>query len=237
MPTIQAFELGLSITRPLQIQELPNEGLHYGEKVSETLLSDLLEHGPARGSVRFHPEGPADLDIEVVPATQLRPGTTTQRPTIRIHGHVELTLNSCCVRCLCDVRPRIHAPVEITLHPDKDPLEGIGTASKPSDLENPQLESWDEETFPQPEALDEDSYQGTDVFLLDIVREAIQLALPSSPTCKDTDACDLRTQQLIREANAEIEASNAEGDPRWAALRALKREIDETNHGGGTGNH
>ena len=226
-----ANALGYDLRRPLTVQELPEEGIRYQEVLDDAFVTQLLGEAGSRGEVRFNPssEKVSSVDIEV------RPLTTEDPPAIRISGHIRTSLHTICVRCLEPVSPQIDAPVEATLYPKHDPLEGIGTGQTSTHPDDHRLEAWDD-SFPEPADLAEDAYDGHSIPLISVLEQALLLELPSDPACVDKQACDARTQKLLDAANADSKASDAEGDPRWAALKALRNQLEPSDDSN-SGNH
>lgn len=224
--TINAFERGLSLTHSIKVIDLPSEGLQYQGPLSEALVTELLGTATHKGSVRFQPRSPGSINIEVHPIeAKSGPG---EAPKVRVSGHLKLALTTTCVRCLTAVHPDLEPSIDVLLHPESDPHAGVGVAAqRGANLEDQGLEAW-EESFPHPSELGEDAYDGKVIPLFALLQESVLIELPSDPACEDTIACDVRTQALIDEANTEAAASDAKGDPRWEALRALKSQLDPT---------
>lgn len=241
MEPADAAARGLALSKPLEVRDLPPEGLCYAEEVGAAELDRLLGEA-TRGPVRFAATGSGRARVDVHPLSEEEP------PAVRVRGQLEAELDTSCVRCLEAVRLHLRAPVEATLYPGRDapspspsplgearrrgrargavkapPERAMGRsppAAIPVEGGEP-LEPW-AETFPDPDELDEGVYDGLRIPLPDLIRQALLIELPSDPACMDESACDLRTAALIEAANAEARASSPDGDPRWAALRALR---------------
>ena len=123
-------------------------------------------------------------------------GDVARRPPIRIRGHVFAPLITDCVRCLETVPVDMKVDVDVTLFSaDEAGEEADGV------------------------------YEGDDVPLPNVAREAVALELPMNPVCEDEDACDARTAQLIENANAPARAAVSDApqvDPRLAVLEQFK---------------
>lgn len=222
MALVNAAERGLSLAQPLDVKDLPADGLRFEESLSAETIGELLGDATRKGPVRFKVTGAGPATVTVHPLTASEP------PAVRARGKVGAELESTCVRCLETVALSLEAEIDATLFPNHDPLAGEGKeapkAKKSKSVPVPDgedLEVWDEE-MAAPEQLGEDAYDGLKIPLPSILSEALLVELPSDPNCADEAACDARTGELIDAANAAARASDAEGDPRWAALKALK---------------
>lgn len=221
-----AADRGLSLLEPLEIRDLPDTGLRFDEALPGDALARLLGPAMSKGAVRFSAVEPGRGAIEVQPLSPEEP------PPVRVHGEVTAVLESTCVRCLEAVRVELRAPVETSLFPDaataavEPPHRGKGKAVPVEGGEA--LEPWGE-SFVDPERLDDGVYDGARIPLVEILSQALLLELPADPACAEVEACDARTAALIEKANADVEAASEAGDPRWAALRALR---DAAAHGG-----
>ncbi|MEO1233027.1 MAG: YceD family protein [Myxococcota bacterium] len=204
------------------MKDLPETGARFDESLPSEFVDVLLGEAAARGAVRFSARGPGHA---VLSAQPLGPEDI---PPVRFCGKVKAELSTTCVRCLEAVLLSVEAPIEATLFPETDPLAGVGQSGKRGPgkpikvVGGDPLEPW-AETFPDPDRLAEDAYDGIRLPLPQILQQALLIELPADPACADTVACDARTAELIASANADARASDAAGDPRWAALRALRQ--------------
>lgn len=216
-----ALERGFSLTRPLDVNDLPETGLKFEEGLDAAFVETLLGDATRRGAVRFEVLAGARATLTALPLSPEEP------PPVRLNGELVAELRTTCVRCLEVVELRVTAPIEVTVFPDGDPLAGVGqaketAAGKKRKVEDgAPLEPW-AEIFPEPEKLAEEAYDGRVLPLPQVLQQALLIELPADPACVDTVACDARTKALIHSANAASVASDAEGDPRWAALKALR---------------
>lgn len=219
---------GRTLTEALAIRDLPESGLAFDEALSAEVLARWLGAAVTRGPIRFTPAGAGRARLVV------RPLSPEEPPPVRVEGRAQIALDTACVRCLEEVRVEVDAPVEASLFPDAPPPAPAPTRGPGKAIEvegGEPLEPWGE-SFPDPDRLDEGSYDGLEVPLPELVTQALLIEVPTDPVCTDEPGCDVRTARLIHEANAEARARDAEGDPRWAALRAL-RAAASTDRGDG----
>lgn len=211
---------GLNLTKPLDVRDLPSEGLRYDHELPAEFVLQLLGSAATRGPVRFDVEGAGRATVDVLPLSP------EDGPPVRIRGTLSAHLLTSCVRCLEPVRLELTVPVDATLFANLDPLEGVGQAgpAAPNPKED-QLDPWSEQ-FPEPDRLAEDAYDGQMVPLPHVLQQALLIEVPTDPVCLEEGPCSERTEALITQANAASEAADAEGDPRWAALRALRAAQD-----------
>lgn len=216
-----------TLSRPLDVRDLPADGLQLAEDLSEETLLAWVGDALARGPVPVKLLAGGHAKVEIRPIDEGTP------PTVRLRGRIAAELDTQCVRCLEPVRCALDAELDATLVPaapaEPPPVEPTRGRAKGKAIpvkDGEPLEPWDE-SFPAPEALGEDAYDGRTLPLPNILGEALLIEVPSDPACENEDACDERTQALIASANAEARASEEEGDPRWAALRALRGEAED----------
>lgn len=216
----------LSLKAPLDVRDIPAEGLRFDEALTPDLLGAWVGDAPSRGPVAFTLGATGRAVVDVRPVDESEP------PTLRIRGRLEAPMSTACVRCLETVEVALEADLEATLVPHRDPLAEVGRGAanargRARAVEGGEpLEAWTE-TFPEPEALDEDAYDGRTVPLPALLGQAFLLELPSDPACADESDCDRRTHAMIDAANADARASDAGGDPRWAALQALRARLGD----------
>jgi uncharacterized protein len=65
------------------------------------------------------------------------------------------------------------------------------------------------------------TYRGTEIDLEPVVREAVLLALPIAPLCREDCPGPAPEQAPVAVTDAELSADDASPDPRWAALDQL----------------
>lgn len=232
MMPMDAAARGRTLRAALDVKDLPASGLRFAEALPTDFLLELLGPAATRGPIRFVALGEGRAEVEVAPLGPEEP------PPVRIAGRVAAAFGTTCVRCLEAVRVDLDVPVDASLFPDAEavpaPVRGKGSRV-PVEGGEP-LEPWGE-AFPDPDRLDDGAYDGVRIPLPELLAQALLIELPTDPVCAETNACDVRTAALIEAANAEARASDAEGDPRWAALRALRAAASEPSGGGSpTGN-
>jgi uncharacterized protein len=147
------------------------------------------------GPIPFTCRAGSKAHLEVQPM-----GPIESRPPILLRGSAAAALESTCVRCLEPVHVELTVQIEEMLFPE-------GRSDTPGEI--------------GPEAPDEGRYTGEGIDLANVLREALLLELTMNPVCDDKPACDRRTERLIDGVNT---GSENGGDPRWAALRALKEK-------------
>jgi uncharacterized protein len=184
------------VTEVLDLRMLPDEGLSFDEPLEPAWLDGQLAD-MGTGAAAFHADKPGAARIDVSP---LQP--VAMRPPIRIAGRIEASVATTCVRCLQPLTQTLAAEIDLTL---------FARGREPARADE------DEEGLSE-EELDEGSYDGNELDLPAILREALLLEIAMNPSCDDEAKCSERTSALLEEANRE--ASQATDD-RWAALRRL----------------
>ena len=130
--------------------------------------------------------------------------------TLTVKGTISGPMAFSCARCL----ERNQEPMELRIRWTLLPRSAFATEDV-SDEEGVELTSDD---------LDVSFYDGDEIDLLEMVREAILLDLPAIPKCP-VDSCG--TVEYLRASAEEAEAPLP--DPRWAALRALQEQNAKKN--------
>lgn len=130
--------------------------------------------------------------------------------TLMVKGTISAPLLFSCARCL----EQNHEKMAIKLRWTLLPRSAFATADI-TEEEGVELTADD---------LDVSFYDGDEVDLFEIVREAILLELPPVPKCP-VDSCS--TVEYLRASAEEAEAPLP--DPRWAALRALQEQNAKKN--------
>jgi uncharacterized protein len=168
-------------------------------------LAGLLRESP--GATRTYPV--AGVTVDLGPDLELADpieGTIRVSRTNRgvlVHGRLDTALASQCSRCLKD----IEVPLELEI--DEEALPSI-------DLETGQPLDWSDE----PDAL---RLNGSHELELEpVVREAIQLAEPIAPLCRED--CEGLCAVCGRDLNEEPHQHEADVDQRLEALRAFRVE-------------
>jgi uncharacterized protein len=166
------------------------------------LVLDTRELGRRPGSQRRVPltaPAPADLGIEVVGVPEGSPVVLDLRleavvEGVLVTGTATADLAGECVRCLADVRETVVTDLqELFVYDDQ---------AGPGD---------DEETS---------RLLGDLADLEPVLRNAVVLALPFQPLCRD-DCPGLCPECGARLADDPAHGHEPDADPRWAALRAL----------------
>lgn len=223
MGPIDAKERQLAVLERLELHLLPEEGLKFDEPLPiQWLEREVLKHDPTGLSLKVSKPGHVTLTVTPV-------GALETRPPILLQGNVRATIDTACVRCLEALDMPVDTEIEATLMfqlPPKDaaPDPAAKKRGKKARLkEEAALEEWNEE-FDDPSALDDGAYDASGIDLAGVVREAVLLGLDMNPVCEDEPACDERTEALLAEANRPFREAEEAGDPRWAALAALRKD-------------
>jgi uncharacterized metal-binding protein YceD (DUF177 family) len=197
---MQPTKKQLSVMEPLDLRFLPDEGLSFAEPLNPEWLDGQLADAGTVAPLKAKEPGEANVDVEPL-------GAVHTRPPIRVHGTVEATLSTTCVRCLETVDDVLEADLDLTLFP--------AGAPKPARAHDGD----DDEEGLSPAEMDEGVYADNTIDLPSIIREALILEIAMNPACADETACTARTQAMLAEANR---ASEGAIPDRWAALRRLK---------------
>ncbi len=187
----------LSLLEPLELRHLPDQGLRFEEALTEAWLAENVVSSAQDLSLTL--TGPGWGELEIMPL-----GPVETRPPIVLRGNLKVPLKTPCVRCLEDVALDTQTKVELTLFPPD--------AAQDDD---------------DPGSAEAGTYEGGTLPLPEILRETLLLAIDMNPCCADEPACDARTAQMLAAANKDVLALETSGDPRWAALAALKKTMDE----------
>lgn len=186
----------LTVTEPLDLRLLPDEGLELEEALPKAWLDEKLADPKNAVSVTAVADGTAQVEISPM-------GAVPSRPPIRIHGKLGASVSTTCVRCLEAVEETLDVELDVTLFPDAVP-ERKSTGEEDDDVVTGEM--------------DEGSYDGSVLDLPGVVAEALVLELPMNPVCAEESACTERTHKMIAEANRPSEGVIPD---RWAALRRL----------------
>jgi uncharacterized protein len=174
------------------------------------LVLDTRELGRRPGAERhvtLEAPAPADLGIEVLRVPEGRPVEFDLRlesvvEGVLVTGTVTASLEGECARCLEDVRDEVHADLT-------------------------ELYVYDDEESEQNDEDDETSrLQGDLLDLEPVLRDAVVLALPFQPLCRE-DCPGLCVECGARLADDPGHRHAEQGDPRWAALQGLLPERGE----------
>ena len=167
-------------------------------------MLDTRELGRRPGSQRevsFSAEAPAELGIEILSVPEgssvdIELRLEAVMEGVLVTGTAEADLEGECSRCL--------EPIEDTVHVD---LQELFVYDDPNDRSN------------RPDDLDDDVSRlvGDLIDLEPLLRDAVVLALPFQPLCRD-DCPGLCTECGARLADDPEHGHDAPIDPRWAAL-------------------
>lgn len=128
--------------------------------------------------------------------------------TVLVRGELVTDVGFVCVRCAEPRSRRLELPLDAVLMPRSatDELEG--------DVEL------------TAEDMDVSFYEGDEIDLDPLVREAILLEFPAYPACEEgSEACEQAQAALRANLNAEGEETGGTVDPRWAALQAMRDKL------------
>jgi uncharacterized protein len=179
------------------------------------LVLDTRELGRRPGSERrlsLTAPAPADLGIEVLRVPEGSPVELDIRleavvEGVLVTGSVRAGLVGECVRCLDEISSDIAAEFqELFVYDDEDDREA---------------DEEDEETS---------RLEGDLVDLEPLLRDAVVLALPFQPLCRE-DCPGLCVECGARLADDPGHRHEASIDPRWAALEGLAAEGSKQEHG------
>lgn len=129
--------------------------------------------------------------------------------TLQIKGEIVLSYVLTCSRCVVERERAERLPVKWTLLPTRT-------------LDTHRLRD-DEEVELSTDDLDVSFYQGDEIDLGELVREALLLELDPADECGE-EACDDRLATLLA---AEADEAVESVDPRWAGLAALKSKLKQ----------
>ncbi|WP_285698799.1 YceD family protein [Actinomadura sp. NBRC 104412] len=168
--------------------------------------------GSSREEVLTVP-APADLGVEMVgvpegAAIELRLRLEAVLEGVLVTGTARAPLEGECARCLDPIASTFEADFqELFVYPDTRSGRGGGG---PSPGGRHEQGADDEELHLEDDLID----------LEPVLRDAVVLALPLSPLCRD-DCPGLCPECGVRLADAEPDHGHAVADPRWEALRGL----------------
>jgi uncharacterized protein len=176
------------------------------------LVVDTRDLGRRAGEMRRLTRtvpAPANLGIDVIGVPEgsdleldLRLESVVEG--VLVSGTARVRLAGECVRCLDPVTSELEVPIQELYHyPDRRPVSGPDRGSGPDD---------------------EDGTARLEGDLLDlepVLRDAVVLALPFQPVCRDDcpGLCSVCGARLAADPGHRHE----QDDPRWAALRGLAR--------------
>ncbi|MEM6367666.1 MAG: DUF177 domain-containing protein [Myxococcota bacterium] len=97
----------LSVLEPLDLVDIPEDGLQFDETLSDAWLEEKLCRDEG---LQFEVRGPGQAKVEVRAL-----GPVEQRPPVRIRGRASGPLRTPCVRCLDPVDFELRADLDFTL--------------------------------------------------------------------------------------------------------------------------
>lgn len=172
-------------------------GFDFEETIESTWLQQALGHdSPYRPCCNGH------LKVRLV---------RKRSDMVRARGHLKVTVEADCVRCLSPVPIDLEIELDVVLVPlsEEPPAASDGELSQ--------------------EDVGVATYRDRVIDLQALVRDEIFLEMPMSPVCsaEDMDACE-RFMADVEQHPEPLQVGEASSDevgcdPRWAALRALKR--------------
>jgi uncharacterized protein len=170
---------------------------------------EKLNEAGAPFAARYTPD---ELQLEdeltrLVSEATLEGRASKWREQVRLRGTINAAVEVRCDRCVAPVVFPLNADFDVTYVPE----EVLKTDAEATELQEDDL------TFA--------TYEGDELDIDELAREQILLALPSRHLCREdckglclTCGEDLNTQACHCERQ--------ETDPRWAALAALKKDVN-----------
>ncbi len=155
---------------------------------------------------------PGELELEddaarLVSEAKLEGRASKRREQIRVQGTVNASVEVHCDRCVAPVQIPVNAEFDVTYVPE----EVLETTAEATELQADDL------TFA--------TYAGDELDLDELAREQLLLALPARHLCRE----DCKGLCLTCGEDLNTEACHCEAqeiDPRWAALAALKKDVN-----------
>lgn len=172
----------------------------------EALLADVEDFSLARD-----PEFVAKVKLQRVGSA------------VRVAGHVEVNITLACGRCLEEREMYVDAELEYMLISHSQWLE----KSQKSVLTSRGEDDDDQGLELTPEDLDLHYFDGEDIELLPLLREALVLELPPYGVCPPVmrAECDEAYEKNLGQDTLQ-KNEDASIDPRWAKLLELKKKSD-----------
>jgi len=181
----------------VNIDEIKEVGLVRSWDVTREALDEMVS-GERAG---YRAEGPAHVDAKL----------DKYERRIRLTGRARVKVGAACGRCLVPVDVEVPVDFDLALVPADEYQDREGEAGDAGAVAG----SFD------PDAADEDTYDGKVIDLDPIVREQILLALPSYPVCRE--ACKgLCTVCGTNLNEKDCGCDRHVPDPRWAGLKNVK---------------
>ncbi|MDT7779339.1 MAG: hypothetical protein QOC99_1851 [Acidobacteriota bacterium] len=171
-----------------------------------------VENLTAAGSPFAHKYRPEEVELEDegarLTSDALIEGSASRKGLeVRLRGEIRAEVELLCDRCLAPERTPLAVEFDVSFIPRE--VEAVKA-------ENVEL---------QAEDLKLDAYEGDAVDLDGLVREQIMLALPSRRLCRED--CKGLCPTCGADLNAgRCSCEQAEVDPRWSALAALKNKLE-----------
>jgi uncharacterized protein len=178
------------------LARIPDEGLDVSFQEDARGFDELL--ADPHGELR---SGEAGLVVEV--------GVERIAESILVRGEARASLNVTCVRCTAPQVLEVHAHVDAVLMP---------------------MSTWEgaeeEEVELREDDLDVSYFEGDEIDLGPLVREAILLEMPQYPSCgiEPKENCPSYERNVAAPAQVMEENSN---DLRWEGLKAIKAAMSK----------
>jgi uncharacterized protein len=181
----------------VNIDEIKEAGLHRSWDVPRETLDEMVS-GDRAG---FRAGGPAHVDARL---------DRVERRVL-LTAHASVKVDGACSRCLAPVTVEVPVDFDLALVPAAEYQDPDGTNGD----SGPIAGSFD------PNAADEETYEGKFIDLDPIVREQVVLALPGYPVCREgckglCPACGANLN------DKECGCDRHVPDPRWAGLKNVK---------------
>ena len=169
---------------------------------------DKLERG---GKPFAHVYAPGELTLDderaqLTDEVEIKGRASREHEQVRLRGQVKAEVEVLCDRCLRAVKVPVEADFDVTYLPAVVPAPSEATGL-------------------QAEELSFSVYEGEAIDADELAREQILLALPVRQLCREecrglcpTCGADLNTQETCS-------CHTEETDPRWDALKSLKRDF------------
>jgi len=180
----------------VNIDEIKDVGLRRSWDVPRETLDEIVAGEPAG----FHARGPVHVDASFEKVER----------RVRLSAHATVKVEVACGRCLTPVT--VDVPVDFALAFVPADEYRDDDAERPRDDNGPSAATFD------PDAADEETYEGKVIDLDPVLREQILLALPNYPVCREgcKGLCTVCGTNLNEK---ECGCDRHVPDPRWAGLK------------------
>jgi uncharacterized protein len=155
---------------------------------------------------------PGELQLEdeltrLVSEAKLEGRASKWREQVRLRGTINASVEVRCDRCVAPSVVPVNADFDVTYVP----AEVLTTEAEATELQEDDL------TF--------DAYEGDELDIDQLAREQLLLALPARHLCRED--CKGLCQTCGEDLNTQTcDCEQPETDPRWAALAALKKDVN-----------